>query len=111
MSTFPQADIDRAAADAAKQARDAESARMAGILGLPEAKGREGMAQQLAMTDGMTVDAAKALLLSAPKASTLEAPPMSRISALPPAGPPRTSRPRSTRAGTASSMPKTSAGA
>lgn len=42
-----------------------------GILALPEAKGREGLAQKLAFQPGMTIDNAKGLLAAAPKASTL----------------------------------------
>lgn len=41
------------------------------ILGLPEAKGREGLAQRLAFKPGMTVAEAKADLAAAPRASRL----------------------------------------
>lgn len=48
---------------------DARTAKA--ILALPEAKGREGLANKLAFTGGMTVETAKGLLAAAPKGSTL----------------------------------------
>lgn len=51
---------------AAAEARAAERARVAGILGCEEAKGREQLAQHLAMNTDMSVDAAKATLAAAP---------------------------------------------
>jgi capsid assembly protease len=48
---------------------DAKTARA--ILALPEAKGRDQLAAQLALTPGMKVKTAKSLLASAPKASRL----------------------------------------
>lgn len=47
---------------------DAERDRVMGILGLPEAKGREALANKLAGTAGMSVEAAKDLLSAAPEA-------------------------------------------
>lgn len=81
MDKFTQTDIDDAVATAVANATGkastdavaAERARTAAILGLEEAKGREKLAQQLAVTDGMTVEAAKAILAAAPKTSDLEA--------------------------------------
>jgi capsid assembly protease len=59
-----QAAINKATADA----RAAERARMSGITGCEEAKGRESLANHLAMNTDMTVDAAKAILAASPKA-------------------------------------------
>lgn len=53
------------AADAVKAERD----RFAAIVALPEAKGREGLAQTLATTTDMSVDQVKAALASAPIAT------------------------------------------
>jgi len=50
------------AADAVK----AERNRIRAIMSLPEAAGREGLAQTLATTTDMTVDQVKAALASAP---------------------------------------------
>jgi signal peptide peptidase SppA len=51
------------------EAKQAERARVAGITGCEEAKGREPLANHLAMNTDMTVDAAKAVLAAAPKAA------------------------------------------
>ena len=62
-----QAAIEKAAADA----RVAERARVAGITGCEEAKGRTSLANHLAMNTSMSVDEAKAILAAAPaEAST-----------------------------------------
>lgn len=50
---------------------DAKTAKA--ILTLPEAKGREAQAQQLAFTAGMTVASAKAILAAGPRAGALGA--------------------------------------
>lgn len=50
------------------EARAAERARMAGILGHPEAAGRESLARHLAENTDMTVEQAGAALAAAPKA-------------------------------------------
>lgn len=55
-------------ADAGKNAAAAEQARIMGILGCDEAKGREKLANVL-VTQGMSVDAAKAVLAAAPLAA------------------------------------------
>ena len=59
---------------AAAEARTAERARVSGILGCEEAKGRESLASHLAMHTDMSVDAAKAVLASAPAAVAAAAP-------------------------------------
>lgn len=67
---------DQAAADkAAADARVAERARIAGITGSDEAKGREPLATHLAMNTDMSVDAAKAILNAAPKQEAAKAEP------------------------------------
>lgn len=53
---------------ATTEARKAERARVNGILTCEEAKGREALAQHLAMNTEMSVDEAKAMLNVAPKA-------------------------------------------
>jgi ClpP class serine protease len=55
-------------AQAAAEARKAERTRIAGITGSEEAKGREVLANHLAMNTEMSVDEAKAILAAAPKA-------------------------------------------
>lgn len=55
-----------AAQQAAQEARIAERARVSGIVGCEEAKGREKLANHLAMNTDMTVDAARAVLACAP---------------------------------------------
>lgn len=55
-----------AAAKAASEARIAERARVAGITGSEEAKGRTALANHLAMNTDLSVDAAKAILAAAP---------------------------------------------
>lgn len=58
----------KAASDqAAADARTAERARVSGIMGCEEAKGRTALANHLAMSTDMTVDQAKAALAVAPK--------------------------------------------
>lgn len=47
---------------------DAERERVMGIIGLPEAKGRESLAHKLANKAGMSVEDAKDILASAPEA-------------------------------------------
>lgn len=64
----------QSAAAAAQQARSAERARMAGILGCEEAKGREAMANHLATKTDMSLEDAKALLAAAPVAQAAAAP-------------------------------------
>lgn len=58
-----------AAAQAAAEARTAERARVSGIMGCDEAKGRESLANHLAMNTDMSVDDAKATLSAAPAAA------------------------------------------
>lgn len=65
--------IATAVAQATKDATKAERERVAGIIALPEAEGRGDLANQLAATEGMSVDVAKGLLNAAPKA-TVESP-------------------------------------
>lgn len=66
----PAAAVTEAAAtqDAAA-IRTAERARVSGITGCEEAKGREALANHLAMNTETTVEAAKAMLAAAPEAS------------------------------------------
>lgn len=76
-TTEPGADqkalAETAAANAAKEARTSERARMSGIMGCDEAKGREALANHFAMNTDMSVEDAKAALAVAPKAAA-EAP-------------------------------------
>lgn len=58
----PSISPEKAAADA----RLAERARIAGITGSEEAKGRGNLASHLAMNTDMSVDAARAVLAAAP---------------------------------------------
>lgn len=51
-----------------EEVRAAERARMSGILGHAEAKGRETLARHLAENTDMTVEAAAAVLAAAPRA-------------------------------------------
>lgn len=62
-----QAAADQAAAKAAADARTAERARIQGIQSCEEAKGREALANHLALNTEMSVDAAKGILAAAPK--------------------------------------------
>lgn len=63
-----QAQANKAAADkAAQEARTAERARVSGIMGCEEAKGREALANHFAMNTEMSVEDAKAALAVAPK--------------------------------------------
>jgi len=64
------ASADKAAADA----RVAERARIAGITGSDEAKGREPLANHLALNTDMSVDQAKGILAASPKQDAKEAP-------------------------------------
>lgn len=50
-----------------------DGATVLAIIQLPEAKGRDKLAQELAATPGMTADRAKKLLTAAPKAAAREA--------------------------------------
>lgn len=61
--------IEKAAADA----RIAERARVSGITGSEEAKGRSGLANHLAMNTDLSVDAARAILAAAPAESSAAA--------------------------------------
>ena len=64
-----QAATQAAAASAATEARQAERTRINGILGCEEAKGRETMANHLAMNTEMSVEDAKKMLAVAPVAA------------------------------------------
>lgn len=64
-----QAATQAAAATAAQYARKAERARVQGILTCEEAKGRETLANHLAMNTEMSVDEAKTILAAAPVAT------------------------------------------
>lgn len=64
-----QAATQAAAASAANEARVAERARMSGILGCEEAKGRETLANHLAMNTDMSLADAKAMLAASNKAT------------------------------------------
>lgn len=57
------------AAAAAQEARTAERTRVSGIIGCEEAKGRESLANHLAMKTEMSVDEAKAILAATPVAA------------------------------------------
>jgi signal peptide peptidase SppA len=71
----PGADTQAATqAAAASAAKTAERTRINGILSCEEAKGREQMANHLAMNTEMSVDEAKKLLAVAPVAKAAEAP-------------------------------------
>lgn len=61
----PVTDNAAALAQAANDARVAERARVAGITGCDEAKGRTALANHLAMNTDMSLDAAKAVLAAA----------------------------------------------
>ena len=61
------------AAKAAQDARVSERARVSGIMGCDEAKGREALANHLAMNTDMSLDGAKAVLAAAPKAEAPKA--------------------------------------
>ncbi len=61
------ADLDRSKAEAATQARTDERARIAAIMGLDDAQGRDSLARHLAHNTDMTPDQAKAALAAAPK--------------------------------------------
>lgn len=62
-----------AAEKASTDARTAEKARMAGIIGCEEAKGKEAMANHLAMNTDMSLDAAKGILAVTPAAAAAPA--------------------------------------
>ena len=70
-----QAATQAAATAAATEARTAERARVSGILGCEEAKGREAMANHIAMNTEMSLADAKAMLAAAPVAKAAEATP------------------------------------
>lgn len=63
----------QAAEQATKDARIAERARVSGIVGSEEAKGREALANHFAMNTDMSVEDAKAALAVAPKAEAAPA--------------------------------------
>jgi signal peptide peptidase SppA len=63
--------IEKASADA----RIAERARVGGITGCDEAKGREALANHLAMNTDLSVDAAKSILAASPAAKPADAEP------------------------------------
>lgn len=69
--TPPEDDKPDARAPKAKPAATVDPAVAQAVLALPEAKGREKLAQRLAFKPGMTVEEAKADLLAAPKSSRL----------------------------------------
>ncbi len=58
----------QATAQAAQEARTAERARMGSILGCEEAKGREALANHIAMKTDMSLEDAKAMLAASAKA-------------------------------------------
>lgn len=70
-----QAAADQAAAKAAADARVAERARIQGIQSCEEAKGREALANHLALNTEMSLDAAKGILAASPKAEPPKAEP------------------------------------
>lgn len=75
---------DTAAAEkAAADARVAERARISGITGCEEAKGREPLANHLALNTELSVDQAKAILAASPKAEPKAEPPAQQQSANP----------------------------
>lgn len=63
-----QASTGKTAEQAASEARVAERARVSGITGCEEAKGREALANHIAMNTDMSVSDAKAMLAVSPKA-------------------------------------------
>ena len=71
-AVITQADLDKAAAKAASDAVAADRRRRADIMGLPEAKGREGLAQHYADNTDDDLDKVKAALSAAPKAAEPE---------------------------------------
>lgn len=64
----------QATAQAASEARIAERARVSGIMGCEEAKGRSGLANHLAMNTDMSLEAAKAVMAAAPAEQAAPAP-------------------------------------
>jgi signal peptide peptidase SppA len=71
-STVTQASVDAAKAEGAKEGALAERTRIMGIVNCEEAKGREKLAQVLC-EQGMSVDAAKAILAAAATAPAASA--------------------------------------
>lgn len=72
IDTAVTAALAKASADQASavvEARNAERARVSGITGCDEAKGREALASHIAMNTDMSVDDAKAMLAAAPAAA------------------------------------------
>jgi signal peptide peptidase SppA len=73
-TTEPGADVkaatQAAAASAATEARTAERTRVSGILGCADAKGRETLANHLAMNTDMSVEDAAKVLAAAPQAAS-----------------------------------------
>lgn len=72
--TVSKADAEKMAKDAADKAVAATVERFKTILSHEEAKGREGMALKLALSTGMTTEAAVEMLKELPKAASAEAP-------------------------------------
>lgn len=68
-----EASTQAAAASAAQEARTSERARVAGILGCDEAKGRETLASHLATKTDMSLEQAKEMLAVAPVAQAAPA--------------------------------------
>jgi ATP-dependent Clp protease protease subunit len=83
------AELDKAKADAAAEARAAERSRISSIMNLEEAKGREGLASHFAHETEMSADQAKAALTAAPKASAAVEPTNRFEAAMDAAGNPR----------------------
>lgn len=88
---------------------DAKTARA--IVRLPEAKGREGLAQQLAFTPGMTRGRARRLLAAAPKASAARGQLASTLADSPRLGPDAAGGKAAPRAGAAATYARNRAAA
>ncbi|RJF69594.1 S49 family peptidase [Rhodopseudomonas palustris] len=69
MDTISRADHDAAVAAARSEGASAERSRIAGVMALDEAKGREASALGLALAAGITADTAKSILAGLPKSS------------------------------------------
>jgi signal peptide peptidase SppA len=72
--TISSEEVARIGAEAAAKAVADDRARSAAIRALPEAEGRQQMAEHLVLNTEMTVDAARALLAVAPKQEDKKAP-------------------------------------
>lgn len=68
-----EASTQKTVEQAAAEARTAERARVSGIQGCDEAKGRTALANHLAMNTEMSVDQAKGILAAAPQETTAPA--------------------------------------